>query len=89
VVLGGVVPLVGPQEELRGLSGYSPRGLTSSTRWGRSKDFWGSYYKQTNQTNLNVTLDGDATSMPWVEQAEDFHRETKGLFGRGGFITWS
>ena len=28
VVLGGGVPLVGPQEELRGLSGYSARGLS-------------------------------------------------------------
>jgi len=28
VFLGGGVPLVGPQEELRGPSGYTPRGFT-------------------------------------------------------------
>jgi len=28
VVLGGGVPLVGPQEELRGPSGYTPRGFS-------------------------------------------------------------
>jgi len=32
VVLGCGVPLVGPQEELRGLSGYTPRGFTSSPK---------------------------------------------------------
>jgi len=30
VVVGGGIPLVGPQEELRGPSGYTPRGFTSS-----------------------------------------------------------
>jgi len=30
VVLGGGVPLVGLQEELRGPIGYCPRGFTSS-----------------------------------------------------------
>ena len=28
VVLGGRVPLVGPQEELRGPSGHTPKGFT-------------------------------------------------------------
>jgi len=32
VVLGDCVPLVGPQEELRGPSGYTPRGFTSSPK---------------------------------------------------------
>jgi len=32
VVLGGGVPWVGPQEELRGPSAYIPRGFTSSPR---------------------------------------------------------
>jgi len=34
LVLDGGVPLVGPQEELRGPSGYTPtgRGFTSSSR---------------------------------------------------------
>ena len=31
--LGGGVPLVGPQEELRGPNGYIPRGFTSSPPW--------------------------------------------------------
>ena len=39
VVLSGGVPLVGPQEELRGPSGYTPRGFTSSQSGRRSKDF--------------------------------------------------
>jgi len=38
VVLGGGVPLVGPQEELRGSSRYTPKGITSSPR-RESKDF--------------------------------------------------
>jgi len=33
VVLGGGVPLVGLQEELRGPSVYTPRGFTSSPGW--------------------------------------------------------
>jgi len=32
VVLGGGVTLVGLQEELRGPSGYTPRGFTSPER---------------------------------------------------------
>jgi len=32
VVLGGGVPSVGPQEELRVPSGYTPRGFTSSAK---------------------------------------------------------
>ena len=55
VVLGGGVPLVGPQEELSGPSGYTPRGFTSSPKGRRSKDFWGLQQKtnkQTNQTDL-------------------------------------
>ena len=32
VVLGGGVPLVGPQKELRGPSVYTPRGFTSSLK---------------------------------------------------------
>jgi len=32
VVLGGGVPLVGPQEELRGPSENTPRGFTSSPK---------------------------------------------------------
>jgi len=39
VVLVGGVPLVGPQEELRGPSGYTPRSFTSSPSGRRSKDF--------------------------------------------------
>jgi len=42
VVLGGGVPLVGTQEELRYLSGYNPRGFTSGPLrepLRRSQDF--------------------------------------------------
>ena len=50
VVLGGGVPLVGPQEELRGPSVYAPRGFTS--RGGEVRIFVIFYDKQINkQTN--------------------------------------
>ena len=39
MVLGGGVPLIGPQEELRGPSGYTARGFTSAQHGRRSKDF--------------------------------------------------
>jgi len=39
VVLDGGVPLVGPQEELRGPSVYSPEGLLRAHGGRRSKDF--------------------------------------------------
>jgi len=32
VVLDGGVPLAGPQEDLHGMSGYTPKGFTSKTR---------------------------------------------------------
>jgi len=41
MVLGGVVPLVGPQEELRCPSGYTSRGFTSRTRWEAKQGFSG------------------------------------------------
>ena len=47
------VPLVGPQEEPRGPSGYTPRGFTSSQERGRrSKDFQ-VLYQQTNNKQTN------------------------------------
>ena len=47
MVLCGGVPLVGPQEELRGLSGYTPREFTSSRRREEKKGFRG-LQQQTN-----------------------------------------
>jgi len=38
---GGGVPLVGPQEELRGPSGYTPRGFISSPGQEAKKEFSG------------------------------------------------
>jgi len=39
VVLGGGVPWVGPQEELRGPSGYTLRGFTSRPRQEAKQGF--------------------------------------------------
>jgi len=49
--LGGGVPLIGPQEELRGPSGYTPSGFTSSPRWEAKERFAGfiTTNKQTNK----------------------------------------
>jgi len=41
VVLVGGLPLAGPQEELRGPSGYTPWGLTSSPEREAKKGFSG------------------------------------------------
>jgi len=41
VFLGGGVPLVGPQEELRDPSGYTPRSFTSSPEREAKKGFQG------------------------------------------------
>jgi len=54
VVLGGGVPLVGPQEELRGPSGYTPRVLLKAQGGRRSKDFRGLYQQTIKQTNKQV-----------------------------------
>jgi len=40
VVLGGGVPLVRPQEELRGPNGYTARGLVRAQGRRQSADFW-------------------------------------------------
>ena len=50
VVLGGGVPLVGPQEELRGPSGYTPRGFTSSPKREAKWGFLG-FITKNKQTN--------------------------------------
>jgi len=50
VVLGGGVPLVGPQEKLRGPSQHTPRGVYFETKTGGEAKF-SSFYekKQTNK----------------------------------------
>jgi len=51
VVLGSGVPLVGSQEELRGPSGYTPRGFTFSPRREAKKVISGFYNNTLQQTN--------------------------------------
>jgi len=58
VFLGGGVSLVGPQEQLRGPSGYTPRGFTLSPGWEAKYGFSGFILmnKRTNkQTNRRRT----------------------------------
>ena len=49
MVLGGGVPLVGPQEELHGPSGYTPRGFTEPRVGGEVRIFGFHNNKQTNK----------------------------------------
>jgi len=57
VVLGGGVPLVGPQEELRGPSGYTPRGFTSRPRQEAKYEFLG-FITTNKQINKQAQASG-------------------------------
>ena len=61
----GGVPLVGPQKDLRGPSGYTPRGLTRAQDRRRNKNFGFYKNKQINKKTFDERDTEHPQRVPW------------------------